>query len=285
MWFNGQPAFAPNPAAIMPQGGNGHRRLEGRRQRPRARRAAEAVGRDVPEGRQVRAALRAAAGRAPDRQRQEERAARRRRTTPPASKRQLARQREARQPAPEVQGPEGQRRPRRQRRQGRRHDRVLPRQEDGQGRRHRQVHDVAALDRDAQRRVRPQGLPRRARQAVLRPGLRAVRDLPLRGSGHADLLRRRQPRQRLRQHGRARRQPGHGVPEVGARSRSPRPARTRTTAPCTATTWPARSSSSRRCAGSCSSSPPSRSSRRRPRPRPGRSPRSTSGRATTPRRS
>ena len=68
MWFNGQPAFAPNPAVIMPAGRQGHRRLEGRRQRHRPRRAAEAVGREVPEGRHLRAALRAAAGRPPDRQ-------------------------------------------------------------------------------------------------------------------------------------------------------------------------------------------------------------------------
>ena len=50
----------------------------------------------------------------------------------------------------------------------------------------RHVHDAQALDRDPQRRVRPRGLPRRARARRSWPGLRAVRDLPSEPPGHAD---------------------------------------------------------------------------------------------------
>jgi plastocyanin len=102
--------------------------------------------------------------------------------------------------------------------------------------------------------------------------------------GSAIVLRRRQPRQRLRQHGRARRQRGDAAAVLGqghvhqgrhvrvllrrARQRHDRRDRRRVD----------------RCAGSCSRSPSPRS-RRRPRLRPGSPPRSTSGRVTTPRRS
>ena len=178
LWFNGQPSFAPNMEALSPQGGKvidgskvvgsgfsfegpmkpwkvrftkaGTYRLS---ERPDADQAAHGHGQEEPQRRARQEGRQAAPGQAGQGEH------------------------EAREEARGLRRPGGQRGARRQRRQGHRADRLLPREEDRQGRRHGEVRDVEVVDRAPQRRLRPQAVSRR--QAVPRAGAQPVRGLPL----------------------------------------------------------------------------------------------------------